>query len=95
MKRPPSHALLRRAIVTEVARATRAQLEPLLAAGYSWDDIGDAILKGGSQGALAPTSAKRPFIKLASGSDRGASLGRPRVKAFAWYGRSSAPIKTN
>lgn len=85
---------MRRAIVTEVARATRAQLEPLLAAGYTWEQIGTAILKGGSQGAPAPTSAKRPSVKLASGSDGGVALVRPRAKASAWYWRSSAPIKT-
>jgi hypothetical protein len=98
----PSHAKVRRAVspkVSDLARALRPHLEPLLDAGHSWDEIGRAIerhLKEGSPGAPAPTSAKRPTDKPASGSDgRSASMFTPRARAYVWRVADGAPIKTH
>ena len=98
----PSHGRVRMAVdakYSAVARAIRPFAEPLLAQGYTWSEIGQAIerhLKAGTPGAEAPTSAKRPTDKPASGSDGpSTTMFTPRARPYVWDSRDSAPIKTN
>jgi hypothetical protein len=58
--RKPTHRQVRQAVMSrvELARAIRPHVEPLLAAGYTWSEIGQAVDRHLRQDALGQQAAR-------------------------------------